>query len=64
MEQDPPEVLHGRTDMGSTVLNVVASYAEKLQEANCRLMLASVGQHNLDEFEKTGLIKIVNWRKS
>ena len=28
-----------------------------MQEANCRLMLAGVGEHNLDEFEKTGLIK-------
>ena len=43
--------------MGSTVLNLLAGYAEKLQEAHCRLMLACVGQHNLDEFEKTGLIK-------
>jgi SulP family sulfate permease len=49
--------LRGRTDLGSTVLNVLARYAEELQEANCRLMLAGVGQHNLDEFEKTGLIK-------
>ncbi|UCC54266.1 MAG: sodium-independent anion transporter, partial [Anaerolineaceae bacterium] len=49
--------LRGRTDLGSTVLNVLADYAEELQEANCRLMLAGVGQHNLDEFEKTGLIK-------
>jgi SulP family sulfate permease len=49
--------LRGRTDLGSTVLNVLAGYAEKLQEANCRMMLAGVGQHNLDEFEKTGLIK-------
>ena len=54
----------GRTDVGSTVLNVLAGYAEKLQEANCRLMLAGVGQHNLDEFEKTGLLETVNWRTS
>ena len=48
--------LRGRTDMGSTVLNVMARYTENLQQANCRLMLAGVGEHNLDEFEKTGLI--------
>jgi SulP family sulfate permease len=49
--------LRGRADLGSTVLNVLARYAEQLQGANCRLMLAGVGEHNLDEFEKTGLIK-------
>ena len=38
--------LRGSTNVGSTALNVLAGYAEKLQEANCRLMLAGVGQHN------------------
>ena len=28
-----------------------------MQEANGRLMLSGVGEHILDEFEKTGLIK-------
>ena len=32
-------------------------YADGLREVNSRLMLSGVGEHTLDEFEKTGLIK-------
>jgi SulP family sulfate permease len=49
--------LRGRTDLGSTVLTVMGRYADGLREVNSRLMLSGVGEHTLDEFEKTGLIK-------
>jgi SulP family sulfate permease len=49
--------LRGRIDLGSTFLTVLSRYAENLRQADCRLMLVGVGDHSLDEFEKTGLIK-------
>lgn len=49
-------IMRGRTDLGSTVMNVMADYKERLEQANSLLMLAGVGEHSLNEMEKTGMI--------
>ena len=49
-------VLRGRTDMGSTFLNAVARYADKLREQESKLMLSGVDALLLVQLERTKIL--------
>lgn len=49
-------VLRGRTDMGSTFLNAVARYADKLREQESKLMLSGVDALLQAQLERTKII--------
>ena len=51
--------LRGRTDVGSTFLELVRRYGREISAADGRLMLAGVGPELLDQLERTGLIDVL-----
>jgi SulP family sulfate permease len=51
--------LRGQQHLDSSSLNILIEYAQKLQQHNCRLMLAGVGAAVLQTLEKTGKLAII-----
>jgi SulP family sulfate permease len=47
--------LRGRTDLGSTLMEVLSRYAEALQASESKLVLISDNQHVLDQLTVTGV---------
>jgi SulP family sulfate permease len=45
--------LHGRSQIGSTLIGVLERYAQQLQQNDGKLMLSGVGDHVLDQIRKT-----------
>jgi SulP family sulfate permease len=52
-------VLRGETELGSTFMEVLARYAQALQEQESRLMLAGVDPGVLTQLERTGHLKTI-----
>jgi SulP family sulfate permease len=50
--------LRGRTDLGSTFLNVLERYSQDLQANESRLMLVGLSNFSLGVIEQTGLIRV------
>jgi sulfate permease, SulP family len=51
--------LRGKEDLGSTFIQVLVRYAERLQAADSHLLLAGVHQHALGQLTGTGAIDIL-----
>jgi len=49
--------LHGKSEVGSTLLDVLSRYNDKLRDQGSKLMLAEVGSHVKDQIHKTGMMK-------
>jgi SulP family sulfate permease len=50
--------LRGRTNLGATLVEVLANYADKLQEVNGRLYLTGIGEGAYDQIVRTGKLRL------
>lgn len=50
--------LRGRTEIGSTLIDVLATYADELAAAGGRLYLTGADAHVIDQLERTGKVSI------
>lgn len=50
--------LRGRTTVGATLIDVLASYADKLQAANGRLYLSGISNSVYDQIVRTGRLRL------
>jgi SulP family sulfate permease len=51
--------LRGRTNLGSTLTDILGRYAQTLDDAGCKLVLVSVDEHVLRQLEVAGVIDVV-----
>lgn len=51
--------LRGKEDLGSTFINVITRYAERLHRQGCTLKISGASQRVLDQLDKTGASAIV-----
>ena len=51
--------LRGRTDLGTTFMEVLKRYAESLRRAGSRLMIVSANERMLGQLEATGTITVI-----
>lgn len=50
--------LRGRTNLGATLVEVLANYADKLQEANGRLYLTGISEGAYEQVVRTGKLRL------
>ncbi|HKY42564.1 MAG TPA: SulP family inorganic anion transporter [Pyrinomonadaceae bacterium] len=50
--------LRGRTNIGATLVEVLANYADKLQEANGRLYLTGISEKAYEQVVRTGKLRL------
>lgn len=51
--------LRGKEDLGSTFINVVTRYAQRLRDADCALMLAGVSEGVARQLDRTGAAAVL-----
>lgn len=51
--------LRGRTDLGTTVIEVLRRYAEVLIATGSKLVIVSAGEHVQDQFRATGITELI-----
>jgi sulfate permease, SulP family len=51
--------LRGRSDLGTTFMDVLARYAQSLADARCRLLIVSANERIIEQLAVTGIIEIV-----
>ena len=50
--------LRGRNNLGATLIEVLANYADKLQEANGRLYLTGISERAYEQVVRTGKLRL------